>query len=96
MNGLLGFINFCLLYLSILIPFFKYIIKKRKYGLSHFEVMLSLVIIYNFISMQQMGLLLNIGLYFTGINWLTLALAYKFRQFNFRKNRYNGKIALHR
>lgn len=46
--------------------------------------------------MQQMGLLLNIGLYFTGINWLTLALAYKFRQFNFRKNRYNGKIALHR
>lgn len=96
MNGLLGFINFCLLYLSILIPFFKYIIKKRKYGLSHFEVMLSLVIIYNFISMQQMGLLLNIGLYFTGINWLTLALAYKFRQFNFRKNRYNGKIVLHR
>lgn len=82
MNGLLGFLNFCLLYLSILIPFIKHIISNRKYGLSHFEIMLSLVLFYNFISMQQMGLLLNSGLYFTGINWLTLALAYKFKSFN--------------
>lgn len=82
MNGLLGFVNFCLLYLCVVIPFWKYILKKRKYGLSPFEIMLSLVIVYNFISMQQAGLLLNVGLYFTGINWLTLSLAYKINRFN--------------
>lgn len=77
MNGLLGAINFCVLYLSILISFVIFILKKRKVGLSPFEIMLSLVMLYNLISMQQMGLLLNAGLYFTGINWITLALAYK-------------------
>ncbi|HJG13737.1 MAG TPA: hypothetical protein K8V07_17645, partial [Bacteroides xylanisolvens] len=82
MNGLLGFVNFCLLYLGVVIPFCKYILKKRKSGLSPFEIMLSLVITYNFISMQQTGLLLNVGLYFTGINWLTLSLAYKINRFN--------------
>lgn len=82
MNGLLGFLNFCLLYLSVVVPFCKYILKKRKFGLSPFEIMLSLVITYNFISMQQAGLLLNVGLYFTGINWLTLSLAYKINRFN--------------
>ena len=82
MNGLLGFVNFCLLYLGVVIPFCKYILKKRKSGLSPFEIMLSLVITYNFISMQQTGLLLNVGLYFTGINWLTLSLVYKINRFN--------------
>ena len=38
MNGLLGFVNFCLLYLGVVIPFCKYILKKRKSGLSPFEI----------------------------------------------------------
>lgn len=82
MNGLLGFINFCLLYFSTIIPFYKYITKKRKYGLDFFEILLSLVILFNFINMQQAGILLNAGLYFTGINWLAISLTYKIRKYN--------------
>lgn len=88
MNGLLGFINFCLLYFSTIIPFYKYIIKKRKYGLDFFEILLSLVILFNFINMQQAGILLNAGLYFTGINWLAISLTYKIRKYN------NSKLIL--
>lgn len=84
MNGILGFLNFCFLYLSATIPFFLYMLKKRKTGIEPFELMLSLVLIFNFIDMQQAGLILNTGYYFTGINWLSIAVTYNIIQI--RKN----------
>lgn len=88
MNGIFGFLNFCLLYLSIIIPFFLYILKKRKIGIKPFELMLSLILIFNFIDMQQAGLILNTGYYFTGINWLSIAVTYNITKIrkNERKN----------
>lgn len=77
MNGILGFVNFCIFYLSLIIPFICFMIKKKRTGVTSFEVLLLLVILYNFISMQQQGLALNPGLYSTGFNWLSMALIYK-------------------
>lgn len=77
MNGVIGFINFCIFYLCLIIPFISYMIKKKKVGVTSFEVLLLLVVLYNFISMQQQGLALNPGLYSTGFNWLSMALMFK-------------------
>ena len=78
MNGIIGFINFIFVYFSLLIPFAKYILKKRRLGtITNFEIFLSSIVVYNFISMMQMGILLNPGMYITGINWLVLSLIYK-------------------
>lgn len=77
MNGIVGFINFIVFYLSLAIPFFMYVFKRKKEGITSFEMLLLLVVIYNFISMQQMGLALNPGLYSTGFNWLVFGLMYK-------------------
>lgn len=77
MNGVIGLTNFVIFYLSLIIPFFSYMRKKKKIGVSSFEILLLLVVLYNFISMQQQGLALNPGLYSTGFNWLSMALIYK-------------------
>ncbi|OYP59579.1 hypothetical protein CIL02_10830 [Prevotella sp. P3-122] len=77
MNGVIGLTNFVIFYLSLIIPFFSYMRKKKKIGVSSFEILLLLVVLYNFISMQQQGLALNPGLYSTGFNWLSMALMYK-------------------
>lgn len=78
MNGAVGFVNFVVMYLTLLIPFVKYILKKRKLGLiTNFEMFLFSVVVYNFISMMQMGILLNPGLYITAFNWLSISLMYK-------------------
>ena len=58
-----------------MIPFFRYIITKRGKGIEQFELMLGLILMFNFIDMQQAGLILNAGYYFTGMNWLSIALA---------------------
>lgn len=78
MNGIIGFINFIIVYISLLFPYIKYILTKRRLGtITNFEIFLSAIVTYNFISMMQMGILLNPGMYITGINWLTLSLIYK-------------------
>lgn len=81
MNGVIGFANFVIFYLSLIIPFLSYMRKKKKIGVSSFELLLLLVVLYNFISMQQQGLALNPGLYSTGFNWLSMALMYKPRKY---------------
>lgn len=81
MNGVIGFANFVIFYLSLIIPFLSYMRKKKKIGVSSFEILLLLVVLYNFISMQQQGLALNPGLYSTGFNWLSMALMYKPRKY---------------
>lgn len=81
MNGVIGFANFVIFYLSLIIPFLSYMRKKKKIGVSSFELLLLLVVLYNFISMQQQGLALNSGLYSTGFNWLSMALMYKPRKY---------------
>lgn len=83
MNGILGFLNFILLYLSLVIPFYKYILHKKRKGLSSLDILLSLIIIYNFISMQQAGLVLNAGYYTTGINWISLSLLFNYNKYNY-------------
>lgn len=88
MNGIIGFINFVVFYLTLIIPFIGYMLKRRKEGVASFEMLLLLVVLYNFISMQQQGLALNPGLYSTGFNWLSLALMY--RPNNYLKS--NGTI----
>lgn len=82
MNGILGFLNFTILYLSLVIPFSKFILYKKNKGLSYFDILISLVTIYNFISMQQAGLILNAGYYTTGINWLSLSLLFNYKKYN--------------
>ncbi|WP_455668834.1 O-antigen ligase family protein [Phocaeicola sp.] len=78
MNGIIGFVNFMFLYVALLIPFTKYILRRRQAGrITSFEIFLSSIVMYNGISMLQMGILLNPGMYITGFNWLTLALMYK-------------------
>lgn len=78
MNGALGFVNFMIMYLSLIFPFVKYIINRRRRGMiTRFEIFLSSIVLYNFISMMQMGILLNPGMYITAFNWLTLSLMYK-------------------
>ena len=81
MNGVIGFANFVIFYLSLIIPFLSYMRKKKKICVSSFEILLLLVVLYNFISMQQQGLALNPGLYSTGFNWLSMALMYKPRKY---------------
>lgn len=81
MNGVIGFANFVIFYLSLIIPFLSYMRKKKKIGVSSFELLLLLVVLYNFISMQQQGLALNPGLYSTGFNWLSMSLMYKPRKY---------------
>lgn len=78
MNGIIGFINLLIFYISIVIPFIKYILKKRKLGtITSFEIYLTSIVLYNFINMMQWGILLNSGLYATALNWLSLALIYQ-------------------
>lgn len=78
MNGIIGFINLLVFYISIVIPFIKYILKKRKLGtITNFEIYLTSIVLYNFINMMQWGILLNSGLYATALNWLSLALIYQ-------------------
>lgn len=45
--------------------------------ITRFEIFLSSIVLYNFISMMQMGILLNPGMYITAFNWLTFSLMYK-------------------
>ena len=82
MNGSIGFLNFAITYFSLLFPFCSYILKRRKSGeITNLEIFLSAIVLYNFISMQQMGILLNPGMYITAFNWLTLSLMFKPKKF---------------
>lgn len=78
MNGIIGFINFIIMYFALLFPFIKYILRKRKTGkITNFEIFLTAIVLYNLITMLQWGILLNAGLYASAINWLTFSLIYK-------------------
>lgn len=82
MNGIIGFVVLVVFYVTSLFSFIKYVYIKRKRGLSTFEQFLCLVLVFNFIYMQQAGALLNPGFYITGFNWLSLSMAYMYPQYN--------------
>jgi O-antigen ligase len=77
MTGALGFLTFSYFYFSRIIFYSRYIIAKRKYGLSNFDILVSLVTIYNFIIMQQSAILLNAGLYLSFFCWLSFSMLSK-------------------
>ena len=89
MNGLLGFTVFMCFYVGTIFTFAKYIIKKRKNGLSPLEQYICLVLVFNFTYMLQAGAVLNPGFYITGFNWLSLSMAYMYPRYRMNKSEEN-------